>query len=149
MLVLVINNRIIKKQSFHQTMIQFSPIYVDLDGTVSMTDTMLESMLIFLKKNPFNFFKLLFWLCSGRLNFKRQLANSVTLPPESLLFNDAFVAYLKQQKNLGCPIILASASMHSVVQDVAKYLNIFTDAFGSEATNLKGEAKLQAIRPKS
>lgn len=122
------------------------PLYVDLDGTLSYTDLLFESLLLLIKRNPFYLFLCCFWLLRGRGNLKAQIASRIELDVSLLPYNDALLAYLQQQRNAGRRLILASASDRSLVQRVADHLGIFDAVLGSDASiNLKSAAKLQAI----
>lgn len=123
------------------------PLYVDLDGTLSYTDLLFESLLLLLKRNPLYLFLCLVWLLRGRGNLKAQIASRIELDVSLLPYNDALLAYLQQQRKAGRRLILASASDRSLVQRVADHLGIFDAVLGSDAAlNLKSVAKLQAIQ---
>ena len=122
------------------------PIYVDLDGTLTYTDLLFESVLLLIKRNPLYLFLCLAWLLRGRGNLKAQIAKRVTLDVSMLPYNAALLAYLQQQRAAGRRLVLASASDSTLVQQVAIFLGIFDAVLGSdENTNLKSRAKLQAI----
>ena len=55
---------------------QKPPIVVDLDGTLTFTDTLMESVARFLKESPVNILRVVLWLFSGKAAFKRQVARS-------------------------------------------------------------------------
>lgn len=50
------------------------PLRVDLDGTLTRTDLLLESALALLKQNPLYLFVLPFWLMRGRAYLKQRIA---------------------------------------------------------------------------
>jgi 4-hydroxybenzoate polyprenyltransferase len=50
------------------------PLIVDLDGTLTPTDTLVESVIQVIKGNPLNLVKLPFWLLKGRSAFKENFA---------------------------------------------------------------------------
>jgi 4-hydroxybenzoate polyprenyltransferase/phosphoserine phosphatase len=122
------------------------PLYVDLDGTLTYTDLLLESFLLLIKRNPFYILSCLFWLLRGRAYLKAQIARRIDLDAALLPYNDAMLAYLQQQRLAGRRLVLASASNHNLVQCVADYLGLFDAVLGSDETiNLKAAAKLCAI----
>ena len=41
------------------------PLYVDMDGTLTPSDTLYESVMLFLRKSPLNLLRLLAWLALG------------------------------------------------------------------------------------
>ena len=122
------------------------PLYVDLDGTLTYTDLLFESVLLLIKRNPLYLFLCFVWLLRGRGNLKAQIARRIALDVSLLPYNDALLTYLKQQRAAGRRLVLASASDRTLVQRVAEFLGIFDAVLGSdETTNLKSRAKLQAI----
>jgi len=52
-------------------------LFVDLDGTLFKTDTLLELIISILKKSPLIIFKFPFWLYSGKAYFKKRVSNHV------------------------------------------------------------------------
>ncbi len=122
------------------------PLYVDLDGTLTYTDLLFESVLLLIKRNPLYIFLCFVWLLQGRGYLKAQIARRIRLDVALLPYNDELLAYLKQQHAAGRRLILASASDRHLVQMVADHLGIFSAVMGSDAaTNLKSAAKLAAI----
>ena len=47
---------------------------VDLDGTLIVTDTLVESILRLIKQSPLNIFKILLWIFKGRSLLKSEVA---------------------------------------------------------------------------
>lgn len=122
------------------------PLYVDLDGTLTYTDLLLESFLLLIKRNPFYLVLCLLWLLRGRACLKAQIARRIDLDAALLPYNDAMLAYLQQQHLAGRRLVLASASNRNLVQCVADYLGLFDAVLGSDETiNLKSVVKLHAI----
>lgn len=122
------------------------PLYVDLDGTLTYTDLLFESVLLLIKRNPLYLLLCVVWLLQGRGYLKAQIAKRIKLDVSLLPYNDTLLAYLQQQHVAGRRLILASASDRGLVQQVADYLGIFDAVLGSdETTNLKSAAKLRAI----
>lgn len=122
------------------------PLYVDLDGTLTYTDLLFESVLLLIKRNPLYIFLCVAWLLQGRGYMKAQIARRIRLDVALLPYNDELLAYLKQQHAAGRRLVLASASDRHLVQMVADHLGIFSAVMGSDvATNLKSAAKLAEI----
>lgn len=122
------------------------PLYVDLDGTLTYTDLLLESVLLLIKRNPLYLFLCCIWLLRGRGNLKSQIARRIELDVSLLPYNTTLLAYLQHQRVAGRRLVLASASDRTLVQRVADYLGIFDAVLGSDETlNLKSAAKLRAI----
>ncbi len=122
------------------------PLYVDLDGTLTYTDLLFESVLLLIKRNSLYLFLCCIWLMRGRGNLKAQIASRIELDVSLLPYNNELLAYLQHQHVAGRRLILASASDRTLVQRVADYLGIFDAVLASDAeTNLKSKIKLQAI----
>jgi 4-hydroxybenzoate polyprenyltransferase/phosphoserine phosphatase len=126
--------------------VQPLPLYVDLDGTLTYTDLLFESVLLLIKQNALYALLCFFWLMRGRGYLKAQIASRVTLNVALLPYNNHVLKYLHQQRALGRRLILASASSRLLVQRVADHLGIFDAVLGSDETvNLKSGNKLRAI----
>lgn len=124
-----------------------APLVVDLDGTLTPTDTLLESIISLLQQSPLYFFKLVLWLFAGRAAFKRQVAAHSHFTPAHLPWRPELLAYLHEQRAQGRLLILATAADASIAQVVARETGLFDQVLASDgARNLKGHAKLEAIQ---
>ncbi len=123
------------------------PLYVDLDGTLTHTDLLLESALELLKRNPLHFFLLLFWLFKGGpARLKAEIAARTQVDVSCLPYNEALVDRLKSEKASGRRIVLASASDRKWVEAVAAHLKLFDGVLASDGqNNLKSGGKRRAI----
>ncbi len=125
------------------------PLYVDLDGTLTPSDTLHESAMLFVRGNPLNLLRMLAWLPSGKAGFKQRLANAVRPDAASLPYNEPFVDYLRGEHARGRPLVLASAADARIVRDVADHLGLFDDTLGTNAqgdgVNLSRAHKRAAI----
>ena len=134
------------KQNQQSAENNYSVLVVDLDHTLIATDTLLESVLLYLKLHPFCIFHLLGWLLKGKAYFKDQLAQRVCPEITSLPYRPEVLKYIDKAKGSGRPVILASASNHRIANEVAEHLGLFTNVLASDAdTNLSGQQKLNAI----
>lgn len=123
------------------------PLVVDLDGTLTPTDTLVESAVRLLKQSFLNIFLLPLWLLQGRAALKRQIASRVTLSAAGLPYNAELLAYLQAEKLRGRKIFLATAAHQSIARGVAEHLKLFDGVLSTDTgSNLKGSAKLQAIQ---
>lgn len=124
-----------------------APLVVDLDGTLTATDTLVESVIQVVKKNPLAIFQMLFWLCRGRAAFKNWVASRASINAALLPYNAPLVAYLEAEKARGRLIVLATAAHVSIAEKVHAHFPFF-DSFisTSGAENLKGKNKLAAIK---
>jgi 4-hydroxybenzoate polyprenyltransferase len=123
------------------------PLVVDLDGTLTPTDTLLESLIILIRRSVLRVFLLPLWLLKGRVGFKNAIAARVSIDVSLLPYHQELLAYLRAQKAQGRKIVLATAAHQSIAQAVSTHLGIFDKVLASDATsNLKGKTKLAAIK---
>jgi len=122
------------------------PLCVDLDGTLTYTDMLWESLANLLKRNPLFAFMVPIWLLSGRANLKRQVAKRATIDATLLPYNEEFLNYLRTEKSRGRKILLVSASDQALVEKVAAHIGLFDDVMASDGqTNLRSENKCAAL----
>jgi 4-hydroxybenzoate polyprenyltransferase/phosphoserine phosphatase len=124
------------------------PLYVDLDGTLTRTDTLYESVLLLLRRHPLNLLRLLAWLLLGKAAFKQKLADGVRPDPARLPYHEAFVQYLQAERERGRTLVLASAADHRIVREVAQHMGLFNDTLGTRGDsgpNLSRRHKREAI----
>lgn len=124
-----------------------TPLIVDLDGTLTPTDTLIESIVLLAKHNPLDVLKFPLWLLRGRAVFKSNVASRVKFSAAHLPYRQPLVDYLRSERAKGRRIILATAAHKSIAEAVAKKLELFDGILASDETrNLKGRTKLAAIR---
>lgn len=122
------------------------PLVVDLDGTLTPTDTLLESVIRALKRNPLILLRAPLWLLRGRAVFKTKIAECSEFSAEHLPLREPLVRYLEQEKAQGRRIILATAAHRRVADSVASVTGLFDGVLATDVTtNLKGRNKLLAI----
>jgi len=123
------------------------PIVVDLDGTLTPTDTLVESIVLALKHNLLNAIKLPFWLLKGRAAFKALVASQAGFSAEYVPYRSELLDYLRREKEKGRRVILATAAHRTIAERVAAHLGLFDEVLATDGIkNLKGETKLAAIR---
>jgi len=128
---------------------KLQPLCVDLDGTLVLTDTLHESLILLLKNNLLYIFLLPWWFLKGKAFFKDQIARRVKLTPELLPYNKNVLDYIKEKNQQGSKLYLVTASHQSVADGVADHLGIFTGQFGSnENANYKGNKKAAFLNDK-
>lgn len=124
-----------------------APIVVDLDGTLTPTDTLVESLVKLVKRSPVYLLRLPVWLFKGRAGFKETVAGHANISVNRLPYSEPLLTYLRGEKERGRRIILATAAHKSIADGVTAHLGIFDDVLATDAGhNLKGKAKLDAIR---
>ncbi|MDP5132709.1 MAG: UbiA family prenyltransferase [Paraglaciecola sp.] len=125
----------------------YTTLYVDLDGTFFKTDLLFESIIVLLKANPLNIFSCLFWLLKGKAYLKSQIAKRVTINFINTPVNREFFDFLTEQKKLGRQLILATASNELFAQQVCQQFDMFDRFIASdEQNNLSAKNKLRAIQ---
>ena len=120
------------------------PLIVDLDGTLTPTDTLVESLIKAVKHDPAIVLKIPLWLSRGRAPFKHFIAmqagahfDAATLP-----YNQVLLDYLRDEKAQGRTLILATAADARIANSVAAHLGLFDTVLASDGRhNLKGDNK--------
>ncbi|WP_175839835.1 UbiA family prenyltransferase [Burkholderia arboris] len=125
------------------------PLVVDLDGTLTLSDTLMESVIRVVRHKPSSLLRLPFWLAGGRAAFKVKVAEHADFRAELLPYREALVDYLVNERKCGRTIVLATAAHCSIADRVDAHLGLFDLVIASSHdTNLKGDAKLARIRQK-
>ena len=125
------------------------PIVVDLDGTLTTTDTLVESVLLAVKHHPATLLSLPLWLLQGRAAFKAHIAvrAAAYAAGDGWPYRRDLLEYLEAERSRGRRLVLATAAHRSIAEPVATYLGLFDTVLATdESHNLKGGAKLAAIR---
>jgi 4-hydroxybenzoate polyprenyltransferase len=123
------------------------PLFVDLDGTLVSTDTLWESLLLFIKKYPLKTHKLIKWFFLGKAKFKTHLSEYVVPNSEVLPYNSLVLDYISREKKSGREIYLVTASSQKIADTIAKKCDVFEAAIGTDGrTNRKGTNKLSAVK---
>ena len=78
-----------------------APIVVDLDGTLTPTDTLVESVIKLIKQAPLTLLRLPLWVLKGRASFKESVASHVNISAEHLPYRESLLAYLHSEKEKG------------------------------------------------
>lgn len=117
-------------------------LIVDLDGTLSRTDTLHEAILSLAATSPLDIARLPGWAAEGRAGLKARLADRGVIDPETLPMNAAVIESLRAAREAGRRTALVSAADHRQVTAIAEATGLFDEAYGSaEGQNLKGAAK--------
>lgn len=132
-----------------------SPIYVDLDGTLTRSDTLWEGWAQVFSQHPVRATLRLIRAVLGHAmgnasaipEFKAWVARASQLAVSQLPMHTEVLAYLAQQKEQGRAVILATAAHEITAQQAMKACPELETALATtEAHNLKGAHKLEAIR---
>ena len=124
-----------------------APLVVDLDGTLTYTDTLAELSVRLIKSAPLSILLFPWYLLKGKAAFKAFVCSRQSFDPRAIPYREALVDFIRTQRRGGRRIILATAANMAIAQAVAKHLGLFDQVLASDRhTNLKGNAKLDAIR---
>ena len=125
---------------------ELTPLYVDLDGTLTRSDVLVESIFALLRINPLFIFLFPAWLFHGKAHFKREIAKRVDLDVSLLPFTQDLLAFLRTHRQQGRRLVLITASDQKYADAVAEHTGIFDLAIGSDGvTNLSRNRKLNRI----
>ena len=124
-----------------------SCLCVDLDGSLVRTDTLIESLLAYVRVRPLRLFSVIRWLFLGKARFKQELGRAVRLEPDSLPYNRDVLDFIESESRTGRKLLLVTAADSSIAIPVAEHLRLFSEVICSEGReNVSGKAKLAAIR---
>ena len=122
------------------------PLCVDLDGTLFLSDSLVESFCQLLKKAPWSIVLAPIWLLRGRANLKSQIAQRVNLDVHSWPLNSEVLDFVQAVKNQGRKVVLATAADSRIAAAVQARLNVFDEIISSDGTtNLSGKTKATAL----
>lgn len=121
------------------------PLCVDLDGTLVRSDALVEGAISLAVSARF-LLALPRLLIAGPAILKQYVASNTMVDPATLPYNLPFLEFLKQQKEKGRTLVLATAADQSVARAVADHLGIFDEVIASDGIdNLKGTAKAAVL----
>jgi len=122
-------------------------ICVDLDGTLSLGDTLIEAILMLAKQSPLSLLLLPFWLLRGKAHFKAMIARHAAFDASALAYRAPLLDWLKLEHERGSHLVLATGANERVARQVAAHLGIFDEVMTSdESVNLTGKAKAAALK---
>lgn len=123
------------------------PLVVDLDGTLTSSDLLLESILVLMKRSLHWIVLLPIWLMRGRAAFKCELARRVDLDVAAVPLNAELVERLREEKARGRRLYLATGTHESWARKIADRLGLFEEVLAtSETCNLTSHEKLAVLR---
>jgi hypothetical protein len=119
------------------------PLAVDLDGTLVLSETSLQSASASFARDPARASLALFRMGLGRATAKRSFARIARPDPAALPYRGPLLTFLQRERSRGRSLHLVTGADQAIAQDVADHLGLFQDARGSDgAINLKGARKL-------
>jgi 4-hydroxybenzoate polyprenyltransferase/phosphoserine phosphatase len=121
-------------------------LVVDLDGTLSRTDTLHEAVLGMLARDPRALVPLIGAVLQRRSAFKAFVADRHIVPGSSLPLNPTVLDLVHKARAEGRRTAIVSASDRRQVRAVAQAVALFDDVEGSDPhQNLKGQAKARHL----
>ena len=122
-------------------------IAVDLDGTLTLTDTLHESVLTLVRNKPYLLLLLPFWLLKGIAHLKQKVAENSELDVTTLPYNQPLIDWLQEEKECGKKIVLSTAANEKIAKAVVRHFDLFDAFIASDSkTNLKGARKRNALQ---
>jgi 4-hydroxybenzoate polyprenyltransferase len=118
------------------------PIVVDLDDTLLRTDSFIESIFVLARTRPMRLFRLPLWWFAGIAHCKRQLAAEAIPDVHLLPYHTSFLSFLREQKALGRPLILATAADAGLAGEISREVGLFDEVLASDGRiNFRGKIK--------
>jgi 4-hydroxybenzoate polyprenyltransferase len=128
-------------------LMQERPLCVDLDGTLVKSDTLVDSLLILLRKRPLLFVRAMLRITHGRAAVKEFVTQAIALDVGGLPYNRKVLRYLEEEHRNGRPLYLVTGADGHLAIRVAEHLRIFAGVLASDGeTNLTGARKLAGLR---
>ena len=123
------------------------PLVVDLDGTLTPSDTLHETAVRYALSRPVEaLINIPRWLTHGRAWLKQQLAVAAPLNVAALPYATSVTDQIEQARAAGSEIVLSTASDITVAQRISDHLGIFDRVMASDGeVNLAGENKANAL----
>jgi 4-hydroxybenzoate polyprenyltransferase/phosphoserine phosphatase len=122
------------------------PLVVDLDGTLIRSDLLVESFFAYLGAEPLRSLSLAMALRKGKAPFKAEIAHRVAIDPAHLPYDERVLSLIREAREKGGRVFLASASHERYVRGVAEHLGLFDGWFAStDAENLSSSAKAKRL----
>lgn len=118
------------------------PLVVDLDGTLSPSDSLVEALVYVALRRPQELFRLLVAFGRGRSALKSFLADVGAYQAELLPVRSDLVAYIQSERASGRSIYLVTAAPQVVADAIGDRLGLFDAVIGSsDGVNLKARVK--------
>ncbi len=123
------------------------PLVIDLDGTLIKTNSLDETFLDALRRNPLDVWKLPLKFIVGRAALKSFLAGGEDLDVGAWPVHEEFAEYVSQQFESGRTIVLATAADRKIAEAIAVRFPFISEVIASDGKrNLKGKAKARHLR---
>jgi len=118
------------------------PLCVDLDGTLTLSDVSVESLLAAVKRRPWLLPQILFWRLAGKHRLKHELAARSEVDVTVLPYNPEVIELVRRARADGRRTVLVTGSNRKYAERVAQHLGLFDEVHASDETcNLTGVRK--------
>lgn len=122
------------------------PLVVDLDGTLIRSDLLIEAAFSELGRRPHSVVQMLMAMREGKSALKHHLSVPEGFDPALLPYDAVVLKYIRDARDMGRPVYLASASHERLVSAVADHLGLFDGWFATtETSNCSGRVKAQML----
>lgn len=122
------------------------PLCVDLDGTLLRTDTLWESLIGLLMRNPLTIFAIIAWALRGKATLKNEVAARTNRDPATWPYRQEVIDLLKREKQNGRRVVLATGAPEKVARGVARQIGLFDEVFHTTTdTNLTATRKERVL----
>ncbi|MGF6551175.1 UbiA family prenyltransferase [Paraburkholderia youngii] len=122
------------------------PLCVDLDGTLTSSDLLIESFFALVKRNPLYLLYCLEWLLRGKAYLKAQIAEHAAIDVSLLPYNGRLIDFLKKESAAGRDLYLCTAGNQRFAEQIARHLGFFKGVMSSnESINLSGTNKASVL----
>lgn len=111
-----------------------APLCVDLDHTLVRTNTLVETVVGVLRRNPALVFLLPFWAMRGQAHLWGALVKRFRPDAALLPYSEPALEVIRQAAATGGAVVLATGAHESVAQDVARHLGLFSEVSATSAT---------------
>lgn len=101
------------------------PLCVDCEHALIHTDLFHESLLGLMRCSPLMLLRLPFWLVRGTAYFRERLAAAVNIDVTLLPYNEKLLDYLREAKQAGRELVLATALPRRQAEAIAGHLQLF------------------------
>ena len=99
-------------------------LYVDLDGTLTRSDVLIESVFMLMRSEPLALLRFPAWWLRGRAHFKREVARRVDIDVAKLPWTSDFLDYLRTCRDEGRRLVLITASDQKYADAAADHLGL-------------------------
>src|SRR3984885_7626912 len=97
------------------------PLFVDLDGTLVKSDTLVDSLTVLARRHPTAFLRTPLWALKGKAYLKSQVASLVTLDAAPLPYNRPLLEYLRDEHAAGRKLYLATGADRVLAWKIATH----------------------------